>query len=148
MKETKTNYRHLLMMNRRRVCYFPQHGFTSVESTRFSYTHQWRLSVGASSPQPVFALRNAYVGKEGFAGGYFYDRMEAQNALSSALKQIFAGEDARNILFTYSKKSYPFINYQQLQMDGLDTTLILKTRYSSINRLHSGRSINGGLFCE
>ena len=80
----------------------------------------------ASSPQPVFALRNAYVGKEGFAGGYFYDRMEVQNALSSALKQIFAGEDARNIPFTYSKKSYPFINYQQLQMDGLDTTLCPK----------------------
>ena len=80
----------------------------------------------ASSPQPVFALRNAYVGKEGFAGGYFYDRMEMQNALSSALKQIFAGEDARNIPFTYSKKSYPFINYQQLQMDGLDTTLCPK----------------------
>ena len=78
----------------------------------------------ASSPQPVFALRNAYVGKEGFAGGYFYDRMEVQNALSSALKQIFAGEDARNIPFTYSKKSYPFINYQQLQMDGLDTCLL------------------------
>ena len=56
----------------------------------------------ASSPQPVFALRNAYVGKEGFA------------------------EDARNIPFTYSKKSYPFINYQQLQMDGLDTTLCPK----------------------
>ena len=65
----------------------------------------------ASSPQPVFALRNAYVGKEGFAGGYFYDRMEVQNALSSALKQIFAGEDAQNIPFTYSKKSYSvFIN--------------------------------------
>ena len=80
----------------------------------------------ASSPQPVFALRNAYVGKEGFAGGYFYDRMEVQNALSSALKQIFAGEDAQNIPFTYSKKSYPFINYQQLQMDGLDTTLCPK----------------------
>ena len=42
------------------------------------------------------------------------------------LKQIFAGEDARNIPFTYSKKSYPFINYQQLQMDGLDTTLCPK----------------------
>ena len=66
------------------------------------------------------------MGKEGFAGGYFYDRMEVQNALSSALKQIFAGEDARNIPFTYSKKSYPFINYQQLQMDGLDTTLCPK----------------------
>ena len=81
------------------------------------------------------------MGKEGFAGGYFYDRMEMQNALSSALKQIFAGEDARNIPFTYSKKSYPFINYQQLQMDGRTPHSVLRTRYSSINRLHSGRSI-------
>lgn len=77
----------------------------------------------ASSPQPVFALRSAYVGKEGFVGGYFYDRMEVQKSLSSALKQIFEGEDARNIPFEYSKQSYPLINYSQLQIDGLDATL-------------------------
>ena len=90
-------------------------GFPSIISGDFQLV--------ASSRQPVFALRNAYAYKEGFTGGYFYDRMEIQQSLTSALEQLFNGTDARDIPFAYNKQAHPFVNYAQLQIDGIDASL-------------------------
>ncbi|MDE6216104.1 response regulator [Bacteroides sp.] len=90
-------------------------GFPSIISGDFQLV--------ASSRQPVFALRNAYVYKEGFTGGYFYDRMEIQQSVASALELLFKGTEARDIPFAYSKQSHPFVNYAQLLIDGIDTSL-------------------------
>lgn len=77
----------------------------------------------ASSPQPVFALRGAYINKAGFIGGYFYDQAELEKSLTDIIGQMLQGKKLRDIPFVYSKKSYPLVNYAQLKLDGLDADL-------------------------
>ena len=77
----------------------------------------------ASSPQPVFALRGAYINKAGFIGGYFYDQAELEKSLADIIGQMLQGKKLRDIPFVYSKKSYPLVNYAQLKLDGLDADL-------------------------
>ena len=77
----------------------------------------------ASSPQPVFALRGAYINKAGFIGGHFYDQAELEQSLTNIIGQMLQGKEMRDIPFVYSKKSYPLVNYAQLELDELDAEL-------------------------
>lgn len=77
----------------------------------------------ASSPQPVFALRSAYINKAGFIGGHFYDQAELEQSLTDIIGQMLQGKDMRDIPFVYSKNSYPLVNYAQLELDGLNADL-------------------------
>lgn len=77
----------------------------------------------ASSTQPVFALRGAYINKAGFIGGYFYDQAELEKSLTDIIGQMIRGKELRDIPFVYSKKSYPLVNYTQLKLDNLNADL-------------------------
>lgn len=77
----------------------------------------------ASSSQPVFALRGAYINKAGFIGGYFYDQTELEKSLTAIIEEMLRGKELRDIPFVYSKKSYPLVNYAQLKLDELDADL-------------------------
>ena len=48
----------------------------------------------ASSPQPVFALRGAYINKAGFIGGYFYDQAELEKSLTDIIGPMLQGKKA------------------------------------------------------
>lgn len=69
-----------------------------------------------ASPQPVFALRSAYL-RDGITGGYFPDAEQTREAIVDALAQMLEGRPMRNIPFAYATKSYPIINYSQLLLD-------------------------------
>lgn len=102
----------------------------------------------ASSPQPVFALRGAYINKAGFIGGHFYDQAELEQSLTNIIGQMLQGKEMRDIPFVYSKKSYPLVNYAQLELDELDAELCPSNTIFLNKPLTFWQKYNGGSLAE
>jgi signal transduction histidine kinase/CheY-like chemotaxis protein len=87
--------------------------------TSVSSGGDFRLRMLTYSKRPVFALRGEYVQDYDFDGAYVFDAAENDGYLYNALDQIINGTPARDIPFQYVKTSYPVINYEQAELDGL-----------------------------
>ncbi|MDE7374147.1 MAG: PAS domain-containing sensor histidine kinase, partial [Odoribacter sp.] len=69
-----------------------------------------------TAPQPVFALRSAYL-HFGITGGYFPDEAQTLQSIEEALAQMLKGHSMRELPFAYATKSAPIVNYPQLISD-------------------------------
>lgn len=102
----------------------------------------------ASSPQPVFALRNAYVGKEGLREDISMTAWKCKTRFLQPSNR-YLQERMHGISHLHiARNPIPSSTTSNCRWTVWTPHSVLKTRYSSINRLHSGRSINGGLFAE
>ena len=72
-----------------------------------------------TAPQPVFALRSAYL-RFGITGGYFPDEEQTRQSIGDALVQMLQGRSMRDLPFAYATESSPVVNYPQLVQDNID----------------------------
>lgn len=73
----------------------------------------------ASSPRPIFSLKEKYLESGGATGGYFADQQEILQNSIRVFRRMVAGENMRNIPFTYPTMKYPKVDYLQLKSYGL-----------------------------
>ncbi|WP_255508079.1 ATP-binding protein [Bacteroides difficilis] len=73
----------------------------------------------ASSPRPIFSLKEKYLESGGATGGYFADQQEILQNSIRVFRRMVTGENMRNIPFTYPTMKYPKVDYLQLKSYGL-----------------------------
>lgn len=102
----------------------------------------------ASSPRPVFALKEDYL-DFGAVGGYFASKQEIVEKCMQALRKMLADGNLRDYPFAYSTIKFPKVNYARLDSGKIplrncpaDTVFINKPK--SLWELYSWQIIAGG----